>query len=180
MIARKKDAFQKRPTARITPDFIAENIYTIDFALLRSHGIKACFIDLDGTVVERSQYDVHVDIKTALQNSGMQVYIATNRPRSMDLKDLKETLGAKGVVHPHGIFAKPAKRYFSNALKDTGLSSHEVIMIGDRVFQDILGSNRAGMYSLLVYKLGKPVGFIDKLISALERLFTRHISRRYH
>ncbi len=176
---RRNKEFEKRPTNRITPDFIADNVASIDFALLKRNGIKTCFIDLDNTVVERGAYIVSDNTKTALRNSGMNIYIATNRPKSTDLKDLRKSLGAVGVIHPQGIFAKPLKRYFINGLRENNLSSHEVVMIGDRFFQDIFGSNHAGMYSLLVLKLGKPIGNIDKLISWIERKITHYISNKY-
>ncbi len=179
MLIRNKFSRTKSPITRFTPDFIASNVQLIDFAKLKKLGIKACFIDLDNTVVEHAAYEVSDDIKTALQNSGLNIYIATNRPKSRDLKDLKDLLGAQGVIHPHGLAGKPFKRYFINGLRDMGLSRHETVMIGDRYVQDILGSNRAGMYSLLVYKLGKPIGIIDWVFSALEQTITKRISKNY-
>ena len=161
------------------PDFIVEHVEGIDFKQLKAIGITTCLIDLDNTVVERKMYEVSPEIQRTLRSSGMDIYIATNRPKSRDLKNLKELLGANGVVHPHGVYAKPSKRYFANALKDKHLKRSEVVMIGDRFFQDILGANRAGIHSLLVAKLGRPVSLSDRLVSGLERLITRQLSKRY-
>lgn len=161
------------------PDFIASSVPDIDFTLLKRYGIKNCLIDLDDTVVERANYNVSQNIIKALKQSGLDVYIATNRPKSRDLKDLKEILGANGVIHPHGLMGKPTKTYFINGLRDKSLDKSSTIMVGDRIIQDIFGANRAGIYSLLVYKLGKPTGKIDSLISRIEHLWTVHISKNY-
>lgn len=136
-------------------------------------------VDLDGTVVARSQYDVSPAIRKNLAASGMKVYIATNRPKGRDLKNLVEDLGADGSVHPHGPFGKPTKRYFKQGIRDKGFEPHEAVMIGDRYIQDILGANRAGMYSLLVYKLDRPINFGDYLISGLEKRLTLHLAKNY-
>lgn len=180
MLSLYEDSFQKAPSGRFKPDFIAKSVQDIDFNLLRQHGIKYCFIDLDDTVVERANYDVSPGIKSALKASGLDIYIATNRPKSRDLKDLKENLGAKGVVHPHRLMGKPTKRYFINGIKDKSLDRVLTVMVGDRLIQDIFGANRAGLYSVLVYKLGKPKGRIDSLISSLERRWTARISKSYY
>lgn len=179
MLSISRDIYKKKPTNRLRPDFIAFSVQDIDFAMLKRYGIKTCFIDLDNTVVERADYTVSPDIKNALKNSGLDIYIATNRPKSRDLKDLKESLGAAGVIHPHGLMGKPTKTYFINGLKDKSLDRSTVVMIGDRYIQDILGANRSGIYSLVVHKFGKSVGRIDTLISGVERWWTAHISKKY-
>lgn len=179
MLKRQNSAHRKEPKISFVPDFIASSVHTIDFKALKQRGIKACFIDLDNTVVEHGAYDVNPAIKNALKHSGLTIFIATNRPKSRDLKDIKNSLGAAGVIHPHGLVGKPLKRYFINGLKDVGLKSHETVMIGDRYLQDIYGSNRAGMYSLLVHKLGTSKGIIDRIISAAERRATMYLSKKY-
>ncbi len=170
----------KKTAASMNPDFIALNIQDINFDVLASYGIKACFIDLDGTVVNRGSYDVSERIIKTLRSTKMKIYIATNRPKSRDLKNLKDSLNASGVIHPHKFWGKPTKKYFENGLEDKNLQRHEVVMVGDRYIQDIFGANRAGIYSLLIKKLDKPTGFFDTLISKAEQIYTNKISKRYY
>jgi uncharacterized protein len=179
MIRKKRLAAIKKSRFSIMPDFIADTVSKIDFATLSAMGIQAVFIDLDGTVVARSTFEVSDRIREALSGSGMKIYIATNRPKGRDLKNLIKDLGADGAVHPHFIFGKPTKRYFVNGLHDKHVEPHQTIMIGDRFIQDILGANRAGMYSLLVYKLDPPVNMVDRVISRVEKKLTLRISRDY-
>ena len=179
MLVRSTKIGTKKPSGITKPDFIALDIQDIDFELLATYGIKACFIDLDGTVVDKGTYNVSEGIIKTLRGTKMKIYIATNRPKSRDLKNLRELLNASGVIHPHKFWGKPFKRYFENGLKDINLQRHEVVMIGDRYVQDIIGANRAGIYSLLVKKLDKPKGFLDEMISKAERKYTDKISVDY-
>lgn len=167
----RNDLTDKKSSFTFTPDFMADSVTDIDFEHLRERGITTCFIDLDGTVVDRGSFEVDPELGRALKNSKMAIKIATNRPRSRSLKRLKEDLSASGVIHPHGIWGKPSKRYIRTALKEIGCDKSEVIMIGDRFIQDILGANRSGIYSLAVYKLGRSIGPIDKFISNTEKRF---------
>lgn len=161
------------------PDIIAKSITDIDFKYLKKRGITSCFIDLDGTVVSRGTFEVDKRIGKVLSNSGLNIHVATNRPKGRSLQNLKEDLYAVSVIHPHGLFGKPSKRYYTNALKELKLKPSEVVMIGDRFIQDMLGANRAGICSLLVYKLGATKGRMDQSISWLEKSFTKFISTRY-
>jgi uncharacterized protein len=167
---KKRDVnLQKDAKFSFKPDFVANNIADIDFEYLRKLGITTIFIDLDGTVVDRGTYEVSPSISQKLRDSGLDIKITTNRPRSRELKDLKEKLHASGVIHPRGLYGKPTKKYFKAALRDGNLKASQVVMVGDRFLQDIFGANRTGIFSLLVFKLGKSQGFGDKAISRIEK-----------
>lgn len=160
------------------PDFIAKSVTDIDFDLLTTLGVKSCFIDLDGTVVSRGEFEVRADIVAVLKKADQSMFIATNRPKSRDLKTLQHDLKATGVIHPHGLWGKPFKRYYRTGLKEHGFDKHEVVMIGDRYLQDIYGANRAGMYTLLIGdKLGASKGIGDKLLSKAEHSVTHFIAK---
>ncbi len=161
------------------PDYIADSVSDIDFSLLKSRGIKAVLIDLDGTVVSRGSFDVDPVLSAYLKKQTVDIYIATNRPKGRDLKDLKQLLHAKGVVHPAGIYAKPFPKYFRQAALDHKLKTTEVAMIGDRYIQDIFGANKAGLVTILIRKLGPSKGFIDTQISNIEKRHTNKLVAKY-
>ncbi len=163
----------------LRPDYLATTVADIDFAHLQTQGIKAIFIDLDGTVVERRTYVVSDSIKEALRSQPLDVYIATNRPKGRDLKTLKEDVCAIGVVHPSGLLAKPFAKFFHRALRAHGLRPEEVIMIGDRYLQDVIGANGAGLRTILVRRLGSPINRSDSVISAIEDSRSERLTRHY-
>lgn len=161
------------------PDFIVDHVSDIDFGRLQARGIKAVLIDLDGTVVSRGTFEVDAKITEHLRNQTVKIYIATNRPKSRDLKNLRESLHASGVIHPIGIHAKPFPKYYAQAAIDHGLNPSEVAMIGDRYIQDILGANRAKLTTVLVRKLGRSHGIFDQQLSNLEKYYTNHLAAKY-
>lgn len=161
------------------PAFIANSVADINFSYLRSQGIKALYIDLDGTVVARGQYEVSETVRKALRNQPLAVFIATNRHKNKDLKNLQELLHANGTIHPKGRIGKPFKTYYRSSLKQTGLKPNEILMVGDRYFQDIWGANRAGLTSLVVHKIDKPVNRFDSLLSFAESFITNYLQRSY-
>lgn len=179
MIVRPNLFPKKRSKFSFQPDIICRSIVDVDFLFLKKLGVTTCLIDLDGTVVGRGTFEVDPRIGKALSKSGLKIHIATNRPKSRTLHNLKEDLYADSVIHPKGIFPKPSKKYYLNALKELNLQPNTVVMIGDRYLQDILGANRAGIYSLLVHKLGPSKGKIDRYISAAQAKFTDSITSSY-
>jgi HAD superfamily phosphatase (TIGR01668 family) len=179
LINSRSNSDRKRFWRWFQPDYIAERVATIDFRQLHTKGVAAIFIDLDGTVVARGTYEVDPGITKALRNQPLPVYIATNRPESRDLKNLRQLLHAQGVIHPHGVFGKPTRRYFSTALKEHGLQPSQVVMIGDRYLQDMCGANAAGLQTVLVHKLDPPTNWFDRLLSSLERRHTVRLSSHY-
>lgn len=179
MLENKHASSKKRPWRWFQPDYIANSVADIDFGYLAQKGIKAVYIDLDGTVVARGNYDVSSNISEALKNQPLDIYIATNRPKSRDLKNLREHLNANGVVHPRGFYGKPFPRYYTASLRARNLSPHEAVMIGDRYIQDILGANSARLHTLLVRKLDKPTNWFDALLSSTEALRTNLLAKRY-
>jgi len=171
--------FAARKRTSFFPDYISTSVADIDFEFLKQRGITTVLIDLDGTVVPRGTYEVSESIRRALRTSGLNTYIATNRPKNRDLRSLKQDLAATGVVHPIGIHGKPSTKYFQTALREHNLEAREVVMIGDRYLQDILGANRAGLRTLLVDKIGRPQKLLDRLFSDGEQYITRKLSKTY-
>ena len=161
------------------PDYIVDSVSDIDFDWLKNCGIKAVLIDLDGTVVDHGTFTVAPQLSDHLKKQSIDIYIATNRPKSRSLKDLRQSLNAKGVIHPVGIFIKPFLAYYKQAAKKHLLQPSEVAMIGDRYLQDVFGANQAGLTTILVRKLGKPKGFLDTQISRIEKIYTDKLAAFY-
>ncbi len=141
------------------PNYRATNILDIDFAELAKAGITKVAIDIDGTLlpggslgeivgeyteyISQARKDGHID----------RLVVATNR-FSVLARKIGFSLNADAVVTGSITTRKPSHRYYKYLLSELGGEAKNTLMVGDKLWQDIFGSNRAGMYSLLVDDYG--------------------------
>lgn len=163
----------------LTPDFHARSVQDIDFALLRSRGVYVAVFDIDSTLVPYEHLELSMESEKFLleqKEAGNidEYYIATNR-RTNDIEEIAATIGAQ-VIHARSMLdSKPWQRFFARLLDEIDRPPSECAMIGDKVFTDILGGNRAGMQTILVEKLG-PDSRQDRLMP-FRRLERRLVNR---
>lgn len=63
---------------------------------------------------------------------------------------------------------KPLRPSFKKAAKVLGLPPHQIAVVGDQLFTDILGGNYAGMVTILVPPLSRKEFIITRAIRQLE------------
>ena len=76
------------------------------------------------------------------------------------------------IAAPRG--GKPSNRAFQSALNVLNAASSNTLVIGDQIFTDILGGNRAGLYTILV----DPIDDKEFIGTRLTRLMERLIAGR--
>jgi HAD superfamily phosphatase (TIGR01668 family) len=160
------------------PDYYAQSVTDIDFEWLYTHELRACLIDLDDTIVLHGRLEVEPGMAKQLRAQPLDMYIATNRPAFKNVGMIAEQIGAKGVLQPNGIAAKPLRQYYHRAMELTGYQPTQICMIGDHLLQDIWGANRAGFTTIAVDKLGRPP-LIHRPIALAERLYYHLIRPLY-
>lgn len=135
-----------RPTYLIHGD-----VTDIDLDLLRSDGIRGLIFDLDSTLMAphsgRLTQEVSEWLKFARDN--FKIAIVSNNKRSKYIEEVKEILQMPVI----GRAAKPRRWAFFEVLKSFDLEAHQVAVIGDRPLTDVLGGQRAGMKTVLVWPL---------------------------
>ena len=93
------------------------------------------------------------------------------------IRHFNRNIGAKYIAEA----GKPEPEAFLKAVKMLGIRKAEAVVIGDQVFKDILGANRAGLKSILV----KYIGYYKKDKKGIRRrleniiLFFYKRSRKY-
>lgn len=141
----------------LAADYVAKKVSDIDFEHLREKGIKAVAIDADRTLLPFLGIKINeaiLDHLLAAQDAGYieQIVIASNRRRK-NLNDAAKSLDTV-VVQANNIFdAKPFAKYYKRLFKQINYEPHETIMIGDKLFTDIVGGNLYGMPTLRVNKI---------------------------
>ncbi len=133
---------------RYKPDLCLQDLYSLDFEILRNKGIKGLILDIDNTIVPPHARDIG---SKALQwikkagSEGFRLLILSNASRHrvdrfFDGTDI-EAISRAG---------KPAVSAFIAAKTKLGLESENIAVFGDQLFTDIAGGNRAGMFTVLV------------------------------
>lgn len=145
----------------ITPEFLA------------ARGLRALVLDLDNTLIPyRSYEDAGEVVRWAqeLRGAGTGLYLLSNATARRAAFWLPR-LGFEGV----GMAGKPNPRAFQRALRHLGLPAHQVAMVGDQLFTDVLGGNLTGMHTVLVRPL------IDNALphTKVTRRIERAVLRRY-
>ena len=107
----------------------------------------------------RTGTDGHVYIGEAVKRGASLIALQKNR-YWQTLDGLSLDVGAFVAALEYGaeteaaVIGKPNRAYFEVAVKDLGLPSHKVGMVGDDIFTDIKGGQAAGLTTILV-KTGK-------------------------
>jgi len=159
----------------LTPRERHRSIQEIDFASLKARGIRGLIFDLDNTLALWRAGPPKPEVEALLlklRDAGFRVAILSNG-RLSSRPQVLERLAELGipVIWPA---RKPLARGFKAALAELGTSPEETAMIGDQLFTDVLGGNRAGLYTILVEPLDKSW---ESLFTRLNRLWERLLRR---
>ncbi|MEA3238925.1 MAG: HAD-IIIA family hydrolase [Candidatus Bipolaricaulota bacterium] len=132
----------------LRPSETAESIFDVDYERLYRLGKRAILFDLDNTLGGRRPAKLAPEVSALLgklTKMGFGIGILTNR-----------RIGTKDAVivelarsYPLRCRAgKPRKKGFLDILAQMDLPAERAVMIGDRLFTDVLGANRLGIYAI--------------------------------
>lgn len=133
----------------LIPRRVVDSIYDLTPEGLAAHGIRLVLADLDNTLTpyeEALPSPALVAWKEALEGAGITLFVVSNSRKSRRCPDFCAALGIGCVRHA----GKPGTKGFTEALEKTGCRAEEAIMVGDQIFTDTLGANRAGIPTVLV------------------------------
>lgn len=150
---------------------MVDAIYQITPEQLKQQGIKAVLTDLDNTLIAWDNPDGTkelLDWLKVMDEAGIPVVVVSNN---------KASRVARAVQQFRLDFVSRAMKPFSAGIKSAqrklGLSSNEIIMIGDQIMTDVRGANAAGIRSVLV----RPIVDTDNWNTQINRFFERKIMR---
>ncbi len=141
------------------PDVYQESIFSVDFDLLRKHGVKVLSFDIDGTIAKL--HDHHppkeiVSLFATLKNKGFEIYLLTNNHSDSRAEKFSERLGVDCIYHAH----KPCidgleeirNRYFQKY--HTTLPKDKMAHVGNSIVSDVAVGNTFGTMTVLVRHMG--------------------------
>ncbi len=153
------------------PTWMVDAIYQITPEQLKKQGVKAVLTDLDNTLIAWDNPDGTkelLDWLKVMDEANIPVVVVSNN---------KASRVARAVQQFRLDFVSRAMKPFSAGIKSAqrklGLTSDEIIMIGDQIMTDIRGANAAGIRSVLV----RPIVDTDGPSTQINRFFERKIMR---
>lgn len=144
------------------PKEYEDSTYGIDFEELYRRGYRGILFDVDNTLVPHGApaTEQSVELFRRLHGLGFATCLISNNkePRVRPFADAMET----PFVYKAD---KPSRKGYLEGMEKMGTRLENTLFIGDQLFTDVWGANRAGMYSILV----KPMDPYEEIQIVLKR-----------
>lgn len=156
------------------PKVYVDGINDITDELLQKNGIKGLILDIDNTLVPNHVADADENAVNWIERMkalGYKMCIVSNasKPRVVRFNDRLKLYAVHRAM-------KPASAAFLKAAGIMGLERSNIAVVGDQIFTDICGGNRAGMFTILV----RPIDEREGKLVRFKRIFERRILEKYH
>jgi len=136
----------------LRPKVYLHSIYNVDLKKLKkAQKIKGIIVDLDNTLVPYGQEEIDSKVRDWVKEAlklDFKLCIISNS-NSKRTKRIAQLLN----IPYYSKFFKPLKICFNKGLKILGTGQEETIVIGDQIFTDVWGGNRAKLFTILVTPL---------------------------
>ncbi|HCF50430.1 MAG TPA: YqeG family HAD IIIA-type phosphatase [Syntrophomonas sp.] len=160
---------------KLYPDLQVASLMDIPLETLEAHKIRALILDLDNTITEWNSNIVHNQVGEwfqTIKKAGFKACILSNN------KEQRCLAVAKRLDIPFIYKArKPRRAAFYRAMEIMKVKPEETAVIGDQIFTDVLGGNRAGLFTILVTPLARKEFFGTKISRAMEKMVLYRLKR---
>lgn len=136
----------------LVPDYYFPDVYAIDPDRLRARGVRVLLADLDNTLAPYgvpTPSEAVIAWRARLEQAGVTLFLLSNSRRPGRAQKYAEALG----IPYEGHAGKPKSGGFRRALARMDAAPGEAAIVGDQIFTDIWGGNRAGVLTLLVHPI---------------------------
>lgn len=151
-----------------------------EYERLYAAGYRGIIFDIDNTMVEHGApvNEKAIFLIRKLKEIGFQVCFVSNN-KEPRVKSFSTPLGAEYIYKA----GKPGAAGYEAAMKKMGVTKEQTVSVGDQIFTDMWGANRAGIHSVLVAPIGKKEEIQIVLKRYLEKIvlhFYRKSQQKVH
>jgi HAD superfamily phosphatase (TIGR01668 family) len=158
------------------PKIYVKTILDVPLETLQNLGIKAFILDLDNTLTEWNSNEVKQEIIewfACIKAAGYKACILSNNGEQRvitvaQLLDIPYLFRAR----------KPSRRAFYKAIELMQVRPDQTAVIGDQIFTDVLGGNRAGLFTILVSPIARREFAGTKISRFFEFFVLRKLKRK--
>lgn len=153
---------------------------TKEYERLYAAGYRGIIFDIDNTMVEHGApvNEKAIFLIRKLKEIGFKVCFVSNN-KEPRVKSFSTPLGADYIFKA----GKPGAAGYEAAMKKMGVTKEQTVSVGDQIFTDMWGANRAGIHSVLVAPIGKKEEIQIVLKRYLEKIvlhFYRKSKKKVH
>lgn len=157
------------------PNEQIKSTYDIDFEKLYKKGYRGLIFDIDNTLVPHGfpADERAMDLFRRLHAIGFRWVLLSNNGK-VRVKSFWEKVGGDYIFRA----GKPKPANYHKAMERMGTDGDTTIFVGDQIFTDVMGANRAGIRTILV----EPIHHKEIIWIAIKRYFEKIVLffyRRY-
>lgn len=147
---------------RFYPNVWKDSTYEIDFLKYYNAGYRGIIFDVDNTLVEHGKKadDRAKRLFVELKRMGFKICLLSNNKMER-VKTFHEDVKVPFIHDAR----KPSTRNYKKAMKLMKTNVKNTLFVGDQLFTDVYGANRAGIYTILV----KPIHPKEEIQIVLKR-----------
>ena len=154
------------------PDAYEASTYDIPIERLYEMGIRGMIFDIDNTLV---MHGAPADEKAIaffarLKELGIEACLLSNN-KEPRVKMFNEPIGVHYIYKAN----KPSVANYLKAMELMGTGHKDTVFVGDQIFTDVWGANRAGVRSILV----RPINPKEEIQIVLKRILEKPILLAY-
>lgn len=157
---------------RFYPGDYVDSTYDIDYELLYSQGFRGIIFDIDNTLVEHGMPATGraVELFERLRRTGFDTCVISNN-KEPRVAPFANEVGTKYIYDAK----KPSTKNYIKAMQLMGTDRSDTIFVGDQLFTDVWGANRAGIRTYLV----KPIDRHEEIQIILKRYLEKIVLWSY-
>jgi len=153
-----------------------ESAYVIDYDRLYEEGYRCVIYDVDNTLVEHGAPadERALRLMAHLKELGYKITFLSNN-KEQRVKMFNEPIGAEYIYKA----GKPKTGNYLKAVANMGCTKEQALFVGDQLFTDVWGANRAGIRSALVVPINTDTDEIQIVIKRkLERIVLKNFLKK--
>ncbi|MGI5912798.1 MAG: YqeG family HAD IIIA-type phosphatase [Syntrophomonadaceae bacterium] len=158
------------------PRLYVDSILDIPIERMGEMNITAFIFDLDNTVTEWNSQKICEEIIqwfSLIKQQGFKACILSNNCEQRVLAVAKSL----DIPYVHRA-QKPRRGGYQRALSLMNVAALNTAVIGDQIFTDVLGGNRAGLFTILVKPIARKEFFGTKISRSMECLVLSQLKRK--
>ena len=152
---------------KLYPTEYIASVYDLKLDELKAQGMKGIIFDIDNTLVpydEIEPNDKVIALFESIRAAGFKITLVSNNTEDRVVK-----FNEKLKVFALHKAQKPLTKNLKKALTLMQCKREEAVIVGDQVFTDVYGGNKAGIKTILVHAVSDKDEWKTKVKRGIER-----------